>query len=1454
MRKSFTKVLSLLMALMMIVGSFSAIAVSAADCDHANNTSGEIVKEQEATCGKDGFVMRKCDLCGDEYTASITIKTGDHKYVIAPETAATCTSAGLIGVKKCSVCGEEDKTEATANPNAPALGHNWVEKAEASATDCTVGSYKWFECSRCNKTAEKADTDEKNSPTKYDAWYKTELVEKKDNHTFVFDSVTLAPTTCDDGIAKFVCSNKGCQVTKTEAIPATHTPEDVPGRGGSCSEYAADAVWCKVCHTLLSGSMNDDVHHTWEALTSFEGLSDAEKADLYAKGFTTVASLGQENGGSCKTTATYVGKCSVCEEINTNLASKNNGKHTWEVEVLGGETTNDYCSTEKAWYQTCSACDVSVKGEVVAEAVAHNTVRCYEDGDDSKYDDKLADIEKYCLKEYKYTDKCTECDKYPTSDGYKTTPEDANVHNAITSGHSWSAWSATKGTDCSTTGFYQIRTCSKEKCDFHNGDVTKTPLSTNISTTVAKDKDTVEDQVKVIVKKGTAHVLSSSTKEFKDAANCQTKAYKAKYCTVAGCSHIDSAHTETDYDTTKHPSYTGDNALANTTTATVGGSVDNTTITKVTSYSAPTCGKTGSIEYYCSCGNSGKLTAEIAKKAHGDNIVTDAEGTATDGSGIKYNVKAVTETCAADGWTAGSACKVCGTVTAERVKVNNLDGTKAEVAKHSEDALVIIKENATATCQEKVYKKYECTVCGLVFTVESGNLGTCNWDNKALVPATCLETGKYAHQACTVCKEVRDFSTIIDFACCKWDDVEKRVVCENADRAVALDHNNKIQKNVLVISATGHSVVASTLATDSNDSAIGVTKHFNATCTLDGVAPFEYCENAYCDCDLEKDGDQQYMTVQRVLSKHGNTYWKEYTPVTPKCDEKGFGDLPGKSFTARKLTDINLADDEKEYYCTVCDAGKVGDLDPAHNFTGATLKKYNDPARDNYDCTKITVSYYECTVDGCDGRKIDSFVAAKSAHKWNTTSYEHKVVDGFVVDTGDSNSEVGPACTTPTYKYTTCTNTECDQVKIENRVEATNTHYYLNDSNTQVTVKMTCADYKAHVGQTTACCEKLIVDKDVADGKVAANEIGYAHNKVTSTVNATCTSAGGTVTTCLTCGDTEIEGQTKALNPDHIHATAETLHESHIAIMNEVKETATTDGYKEYRCPLCKEIVREILPATGADIATNVVDKTNAFNGGSVKVEVSVTSEEFVFSAFTYKLYHNANLVFGELAQVTDIAGVRMFANAQVDDTGANYVSVTVMSAENCTISGTEAMFTLTFDILPAAYKAGFTTVSLDNVVKNGDDGVVAVTATAAGKGDYADFETAFAGSATGSSELTISDALAIQNTVLDADAEYTAYSDFNNDGVVDMLDFAAFMKFIGSQQSFYDLLVLQGVDLAEVVAESGVVIPDVDGNTVTDQTDINLVAQQLIKDLKAISYKTSVNMVTYIEAAIAKL
>lgn len=102
------------------------------------------VKIVPATCGKEGYDLRQCNVCGHRFAVNVTPATGAHNYEPVAAVAPTCLTDGHTAGEKCSICGDVQGCEVISAP-----GHQWENTNEV---DCQQGGTLHRLCSACGQS------------------------------------------------------------------------------------------------------------------------------------------------------------------------------------------------------------------------------------------------------------------------------------------------------------------------------------------------------------------------------------------------------------------------------------------------------------------------------------------------------------------------------------------------------------------------------------------------------------------------------------------------------------------------------------------------------------------------------------------------------------------------------------------------------------------------------------------------------------------------------------------------------------------------------------------------------------------------------------------------------------------------------------------------------------------------------------------------------------------------------------------------------------------------------------------------------------------------------------------------------------------------------------------------------------------------------------------------------
>ena len=217
---------------------------------HEHKWNTEVISE--ASCTTDGVTRHTCSICGDTYDdvvkgghkwtykktgtntsvclCTVCGKTKEHDFSIFSDKESekkdpTCTKAGMV-VATCADCG---RRRWVYDENRPALGHDWKDNGDGTAT-----------CQR-------------------------EGCGKSHTHTLDEGEVTKKPSCEEKGVKTYRCTETNCNYTKTEDIAATgHTWDD--GKittKASCDHTGVKTYTCKACGDTRTETIAM-LEHTWD--------------------------------------------------------------------------------------------------------------------------------------------------------------------------------------------------------------------------------------------------------------------------------------------------------------------------------------------------------------------------------------------------------------------------------------------------------------------------------------------------------------------------------------------------------------------------------------------------------------------------------------------------------------------------------------------------------------------------------------------------------------------------------------------------------------------------------------------------------------------------------------------------------------------------------------------------------------------------------------------------------------------------------------------------------------------------------------------------------------------------------------------------------------------------------------------------------------------------------------
>ena len=233
-------------------------------------------------------------------TKTEAVKKLGHRYILIKKEAPTCERDGIL-YGKCSRCS---KTITKQDAKNPALGHDWKDNGDGTAT-----------CSR-------------------------EGCGEKHTHKLDSGTTTVKPTCTATGEKEYCCTCTNCPYKKTESLKVTgHKNKETRNyKKPTCQEegYTGD-IYCKDCGILLSsGKVTKKYDHDW----------DGGKVTKEA---------------TCKEEGIMTYTCENCDETETVSIKKT--AHNYKIM----EQKDATCTENGYSISACQTCNDKKKEEIAAK-------------------------------------------------------------------------------------------------------------------------------------------------------------------------------------------------------------------------------------------------------------------------------------------------------------------------------------------------------------------------------------------------------------------------------------------------------------------------------------------------------------------------------------------------------------------------------------------------------------------------------------------------------------------------------------------------------------------------------------------------------------------------------------------------------------------------------------------------------------------------------------------------------------------------------------------------------------------------------------------------------------------------------------------------------------------------------------------------------------------------------
>lgn len=229
----------------------------------AGHSFGEWVTEKAASCTENGEKSRVCSICSYEETETINAFGHSYPTEFTVDKAATCTENGEKS-KYCTNCG--DRKDITI---IPAIGHSFGEWKTVVSPDCTNSGSRQRVCTSCGFTETEnlnpnghkwnsdytvdvqADCTSNGSKSIHcancDAVKDSTVIPAK-GHSFGEYKVIKQATCVDNGSEKRVCADCGAEETRViNAFGHNYSNEFTVDKSATCTENGEKSKHCSRC-------------------------------------------------------------------------------------------------------------------------------------------------------------------------------------------------------------------------------------------------------------------------------------------------------------------------------------------------------------------------------------------------------------------------------------------------------------------------------------------------------------------------------------------------------------------------------------------------------------------------------------------------------------------------------------------------------------------------------------------------------------------------------------------------------------------------------------------------------------------------------------------------------------------------------------------------------------------------------------------------------------------------------------------------------------------------------------------------------------------------------------------------------------------------------------------------------------------------------------------------------